>query len=85
MLAGGAAQRHGGAALRLRGVRPPAPDGTAIRRRGWHGRLLEAIDASASTSARWRSWRDHDIVDQETRRWLADYRFSGDIWRLCRG
>ena len=42
-------------------------------------RLLEAIERFRFDEAALAFLADHGIVDQETRAWLADYRFSGDI------
>jgi nicotinate phosphoribosyltransferase len=43
------------------------------------GRLLEAIERFRFDDDALAFLADHDIVDRETRAWLADYRFSGDI------
>ncbi len=43
------------------------------------GRLLEAIQRFRFDDDALAFLADHDIVDRDTRTWLADYRFSGDI------
>ena len=49
------------------------------------GRALDAIEAFRFTDAEIDFLRKHDIVDEPTLDYLADYRFSGDIWGYPEG
>ena len=49
------------------------------------GRALDAIEAFRFTDVEIDFLRKHDIVDEPTLDYLADYRFSGDIWGYPEG
>ena len=49
------------------------------------GRALDAIEAFRFTDAEIDFLREHDIVDEPTLAYLADYRFTGDIWGYPEG
>ncbi len=49
------------------------------------GRLLDALEQFRFTEAEVAWLRDHDVVDATTADWLADYRFSGDVWGYGEG
>ena len=49
------------------------------------GRALEAIEEFRFTDDEIALLRDEGIVDSPTLDWLADYRFSGDIWGYPEG
>jgi nicotinate phosphoribosyltransferase len=49
------------------------------------GRALEAIEEFRFSDAEIALLRDREIVDAATLDWLADYRFSGDIWGYPEG
>jgi nicotinate phosphoribosyltransferase len=49
------------------------------------GRALEAIEEFRFTDTEIALLRDERIVDSPTLDWLADYRFSGDIWGYPEG
>lgn len=49
------------------------------------GRLLELIDRFRFEDAELEWLREHEVVHPETLDWLADYRFSGDIWGYREG
>ena len=49
------------------------------------GRLLESIESFRFDEEALDFLARADIVDEPTRRWLADYRFSGDIWGYPEG
>ena len=49
------------------------------------GRLLELITRFRFTDAELDWLRSGDVVHQSTLDWLADYRFSGDIWGYREG
>ena len=44
------------------------------------GRVLEALDNFRFDDETVSFLREHDVVNDELAAWLADYRFSGDIW-----
>jgi nicotinate phosphoribosyltransferase len=48
------------------------------------GRLLDALEAYVFNAASLEFLRDH-VVDDVTADWLADYRFSGDIYGYAEG
>lgn len=49
------------------------------------GRLLEAIRQFQFADAELEYLRDHDVVAADTLDWLANYRFSGNIWGYPEG
>ncbi len=49
------------------------------------GRLLEAIAGFRFADAELEYLRDTRVVDSRTLEWLADYRFSGNIWGYQEG
>ncbi|MFY0405712.1 nicotinate phosphoribosyltransferase [Solicola sp. PLA-1-18] len=49
------------------------------------GRVLDAIEAFRFDDAALTFLRDRAIVDAPTLDWLADYRFSGDVWGYAEG
>ena len=52
---------------------------------GGTGRLLEAIERFRFDEAELDYLRERKVVRDETLDWLADYRFSGDIWGYPEG
>ena len=71
---------------RLRAVPAPAPRGPAVRR-GRRASAARSTRSSSSGSATRRSASSgtQGVVDDATADWLADYRFSGDIWGYPEG
>lgn len=49
------------------------------------GRLLEALENFRFTEAELDYLRTHNVVSADTLDWLADFRFSGDIWGYREG
>jgi nicotinate phosphoribosyltransferase len=49
------------------------------------GRVLDAVENFRFDAGIIGFLREHDIVDEPTLRWLASYRFSGDIWGYPEG
>ncbi len=49
------------------------------------GRLLDAVEDFHFGAAELDFLRAHEVVDEQTLAWLADYRFSGDIWGYPEG
>jgi nicotinate phosphoribosyltransferase len=49
------------------------------------GRLLDAVEDFRFGAAELDFLRAHHVVDERTLAWLADYRFSGDIWGYPEG
>jgi nicotinate phosphoribosyltransferase len=49
------------------------------------GRALDAIEAFRFTDAEIDLLREQDVVGEETLDWLADFRFSGDVWGYAEG
>ncbi|WP_030614371.1 nicotinate phosphoribosyltransferase [Streptomyces sclerotialus] len=49
------------------------------------GRVLDAVENFRFDSTILGFLADRGILDEETRQWLADYRFSGDIWGYPEG
>jgi nicotinate phosphoribosyltransferase len=49
------------------------------------GRLLDAIETFRFDDASLAHLDNAGVVDQHTLNWLADYRFSGDIWGYAEG
>jgi nicotinate phosphoribosyltransferase len=52
---------------------------------GGVGRALAAIEAFRFTDDEIEFLRSEGVVDEATLSWLADYRFSGDIWGYAEG
>ncbi|MFZ0160147.1 MAG: nicotinate phosphoribosyltransferase [Kineosporiaceae bacterium] len=61
------------------------PDGRRYGVVGGTGRLLEAIEAFRFTDAELAALERDQVVDPPTLRWLADYRFTGDVWGYGEG
>ena len=49
------------------------------------GRALDAIENFRFGDEEVTFLREHDIVDDALAGWLADYRFSGDVWGYTEG
>ena len=49
------------------------------------GRALDAVEAFRFDDADARAVAAHGVVDAPTLDWLADYRFTGDIWGYAEG
>ena len=49
------------------------------------GRVLDALEEFRFGAAELEFLRSHQVVDEPTLEWLADYRFSGDIWGYPEG
>lgn len=49
------------------------------------GRLLDALERFRFDDDQLSWLREHDVVDGATIDWLADYRFSGDVWGYAEG
>lgn len=49
------------------------------------GRLLDALERFRFDDEQLTWLREHDVVDGTTLDWLADYRFSGDVWGYAEG
>jgi len=49
------------------------------------GRALDAIEQFTFGDAEVSFLRDNDIVDDATAQWLANYRFTGNIWGYGEG
>ncbi len=49
------------------------------------GRLLDALERFRFDAATVGWLREHDVVDDTTCDWLADYRFTGDVWGYPEG
>jgi len=80
-LAGGTAQRR--SVFELFGRRLPAG-----RRYGvvaGVGRALDALEHFRFDDAALTTLREGGVVDEPTLEWLADYRFTGDIWGYAEG
>lgn len=78
-LAGGTAHRR--SVFELFGRR--LPDGRRYGVVAGVGRALDAIEAFRFDDAALAALED--VVDEPTRAWLADYRFSGDVWGYAEG
>ncbi|MEU9635142.1 nicotinate phosphoribosyltransferase [Streptomyces tendae] len=61
------------------------PDGRRYGVVAGTGRVLDAVENFRFDAGVLRFLREHDIVDDETLDWLAEYRFSGDIWGYPEG
>jgi nicotinate phosphoribosyltransferase len=59
------------------------PDGRRYGVVAGVGRALDALEAFRFDDAALSMLRD--VVDDDTRDWLADYRFTGDIWGYAEG
>ena len=82
--AGGPGLRHRPPALGVRAVPAPAPRGPAVRR-GGRRRPRARRHRGVPVRRRGARRRSTDVVDEPTREWLADYRFTGDIWGYPEG
>ena len=49
------------------------------------GRVLDALEEFHFGAPELDFLRSHDVVDEQTLDWLAEYRFSGDIWGYAEG
>jgi nicotinate phosphoribosyltransferase len=78
-LAGGTAQRR--SVFELFGRR--LPEGRRYGVVAGVGRALDAIEACRFDDDTLAVLED--VVDEPTREWLADYRFSGDVWGYAEG
>jgi nicotinate phosphoribosyltransferase len=74
-LRSGAAQRHSVFEVFTRRL----PDGRRYGVTAGVGRVLDAVENFRFTPAQLDWLADQQVVDEETLRWLADYRFRGDI------
>ena len=61
------------------------PDGRRYGVVAGVGRALEAIQEFRFDDADLAYLAEHRVVDEETLAWLADYRFSGDVWGYPEG
>ncbi|MEZ3178337.1 nicotinate phosphoribosyltransferase [Streptomyces pimonensis] len=61
------------------------PDGRRYGVVAGTGRVLDAVENFRFDPGVLRFLREKGIVDEETLDWLADYRFSGDIWGYPEG
>ncbi|NDL58785.1 nicotinate phosphoribosyltransferase [Phytoactinopolyspora mesophila] len=61
------------------------PDGRRYGVTAGTGRLLEAIEAFRFDDAALTHLASAGVVDEPTLNWLADYRFSGDVWGYAEG
>ncbi|TWE12203.1 nicotinate phosphoribosyltransferase [Rudaeicoccus suwonensis] len=61
------------------------PDGRRYGVTAGTGRLLDALAGFRFGEAELADLRERRIVDDVTLAWLADYRFSGDIWGYAEG
>ncbi|HET7328503.1 MAG TPA: nicotinate phosphoribosyltransferase [Nocardioidaceae bacterium] len=80
-LAGGTADRR--AVFELFGRR--LPEGRRYGVVAGTARVLDALEQFCFDDATLGHLADHQIVDEPTLRWLASYRFSGDIWGYAEG
>ncbi|GAA2982388.1 nicotinate phosphoribosyltransferase [Streptomyces fulvorobeus] len=61
------------------------PEGRRYGVVGGTGRVLDAVENFHFDDEMLAFLRDRDVVDAPTLQWLADYRFSGDIWGYPEG
>lgn len=61
------------------------PDGRRYGVVAGTGRFLRALEKFRFGDAELDQLRSREVVDQTTLDWLADYRFSGDIWGYAEG
>ncbi|MES4890184.1 nicotinate phosphoribosyltransferase [Streptomyces sp. NPDC096012] len=61
------------------------PDGRRYGVLAGTGRVLDAVENFRFDANVLGFLREHEIVDEPTLRWLAGYRFSGDIWGYPEG
>ncbi|HET6752676.1 MAG TPA: nicotinate phosphoribosyltransferase [Jiangellaceae bacterium] len=61
------------------------PDGRRYGVVGGTGRLLDAIELFRFDQAALADLERRAVVDQPTLAWLADYRFTGDVWGYGEG
>ncbi|MEB8337940.1 nicotinate phosphoribosyltransferase [Streptomyces endophyticus] len=80
-LRGGTADRHSVFEVFTRRL----PEGRRYGVVAGTGRVLDAVENFRFDAAVLDFLRERDVVDEPTLRWLADYRFSGDIWGYPEG
>ncbi len=61
------------------------PDGRRYGVVAGVGRVLDAVERFVFDDEALAVLREHRVVDEPTLRWLADYRFTGDIWGYPEG
>jgi nicotinate phosphoribosyltransferase len=61
------------------------PDGRRYGVVGGTGRLLDALRDFRFGETELAYLREHDVVDEPTLKWLASYRFTGDVWGYAEG
>ncbi|RYJ01655.1 MAG: nicotinate phosphoribosyltransferase, partial [Actinomycetales bacterium] len=61
------------------------PEGRRYGVVGGTDRLLDALERFRFGDDEIAWLREHDVVDAPTADWLADYRFSGDVWGYAEG
>lgn len=61
------------------------PDGRRYGVVAGTGRVLDAVENFRFDAGVLGFLREHGVVDEATLQWLADYRFSGDIWGYPEG
>ncbi|WP_086722490.1 nicotinate phosphoribosyltransferase [Streptomyces carpinensis] len=61
------------------------PDGRRYGVVAGTGRVLDAVENFRFDAGVLRFLREREVVDEATLQWLADYRFSGDIWGYPEG
>ncbi len=49
------------------------------------GRVLDALESFHFDDRQLAYLQEHDVIDETTIAWLADYRFTGDIWGYGEG
>lgn len=80
-LRGGTADRHSVFEVFTRRL----PEGRRYGVVAGTGRVLDAVENFRFDAAVLDFLRERDVVDEPTLQWLADYRFSGDIWGYPEG
>jgi nicotinate phosphoribosyltransferase len=80
-LAGGTANRR--AVFELFGRR--LPEGRRYGVVAGNGRMLDALESFRFDGAALDWLAQREVVDRRTLDWLADYRFTGDIWGYAEG
>jgi nicotinate phosphoribosyltransferase len=61
------------------------PDGRRYGVVAGTGRALDALESFRFDDQQLVYLREHEVVDEATLAWLADYRFTGDIWGYGEG
>jgi nicotinate phosphoribosyltransferase len=61
------------------------PDGRRYGVVGGTGRALDALEAFRFDDSDLAFLREHEIVDDQTLEWLANYRFTGSVWGYGEG